>query len=119
MMQICLDEIEKMQARHADGSISAPSELLSPSAHLIQMEETPDAYFHLRKYGDGPTPVSEHELWRRLSGKHVFTFGKFALLRTPTSVATFSWGRQVMRMILPLRKELPLSPKNRSLNGNI
>ncbi len=119
MMRICLEEIEKMQARHADGSISEPNEVLSPSAHLIQMEEIPDAYFHLRKYGDGPTPVDENELWRQLSGKHLFTFGKFALLRTPTSVATFSWGRQVMGMVLPLRKDLLLSPNDRSLIGNI
>ncbi len=119
MMHICLEEIEKMQARHADGSISAPNELLSPSAHLIQMEEVPDAYFHLRKYGDGPEPVGEDELWRELSGRHVFTFGKFALLRTPTSVATFSWGRQVMGMVLPLRKDLLLAPNERSLIGMI
>jgi hypothetical protein len=73
----------------------------------------------LRQIGEGPPPIAEEQLWNDLAGKHVFADGKFALLRTPKSIATFSWGRQVMGMVLPLRKDLLLTPNERSLIGNI
>ena len=61
MMHVCLDEIEKMQARNADGEhLCMPGEfLVPPTAHDSRWSCSPDAYFHLRKYGDGPTPVDE------------------------------------------------------------
>jgi hypothetical protein len=47
----------------------------------------------------------------------VFDIGKFAVVRSERSVATFSWGRQVMGMVFPLRKDLLLTPNDRGMIG--
>jgi hypothetical protein len=56
-------------------------------------------------------------LWKELAGRWLFEYGKFGVMRTDHSVATFSWGRQVMGMVLPVRKDLLLTPCDRGLVG--
>src|SRR5947208_12258451 len=68
--------------------------------------------------GEGPAPVEEAQLWK-LSGVHVFEAGKFAVVRSEKSIATFSWGRQVMGMVMPLGKDMLLTPNDRSLIGQV
>jgi hypothetical protein len=69
--------------------------------------------------GEGPAPIAEKDLWTQLAGNHFFSFGKFDVLRTDHSIATFSWGRQTMGMAMPLSKDLLLTPYDRSLIGNV
>ena len=63
--------------------------------------------------------MSEEQLWKNYAGRHVFDAGKFALVRTPRSISSFSWGNQPMAMVMPLDKDLLLSPNERSMIGSI
>lgn len=119
MARLCLETAEKMLARNKDGGIYASDETFFASSQAMLLELYADAYLFARSYGEGPAPVSETQLWKELAGQHVFEAGKFVLVRTDHSVATFSWGRQVMGLIFPLRKDLLLTPNDRSLVGNI
>jgi hypothetical protein len=107
-----------MAARTApNGAALLPEEYRRPVSQAMTLEWNTQAYLLMAERGEGAEPVPEPELWAALSGKHVFENGKFAMLRTPHSVATFSWGRQVMGMVLPLRGDLLISPNARSLIG--
>jgi len=117
LARISLDVAERMAARDPDGGIYAPGEYFFPSTQHSLFDWTGQAYLLLRAYGDGPEPVSEETLWKNLAGRFVFETGKFAVLRSSTSVSTFSWGRQVMGMVLPLQRDLLLAPYERSLIG--
>ena len=119
LMRISLDAAEKMIARTPDGGIDLPDEVLVATTHPVLLELYADAYLHLRAMGDGPEPVEEARLWKDLSGAHVFEAGKFAVVRNERCISTFSWGRQVMGMAMPLRKDMLLTPNDRSLLGQV
>jgi hypothetical protein len=128
LMRISIETAEKMLERSSASrspagetgqGIHLADEVLVPASHSILLELYADVYLYLRALGEGPEPVDEAQLWKQLSGTHVFSAGKFAVLRTEKSIATFSWGRQVMGMVLPLRKDLLLTPNDRSLIGNV
>ena len=119
LMRICLETAEKMLARSADGGIYADGETHFASSQAMLLELFADAYLLMLAHGEGPPPVDEEALWRQLSGEHRFDAGHFLISRTPRSVATFSWGRKVMGMVLPLQKDLLLTPNERGLIGTI
>ncbi|MEA2707551.1 MAG: hypothetical protein QOF78_152 [Phycisphaerales bacterium] len=117
LMRLCLDTTEKMLARSADGGIYADGETIFPSSQAMLLELFADAYLLLRASGEGPPPLDETQLWKELAGAHRFDAGRFIVVRSQKSVATFSYGRQVMGMVLPLQKDLLLSPSDRGLIG--
>lgn len=119
LMRLCLEATERMAARTPDGPLFLPDEYFFPSTQHYVVDMLGDFYLLLRGWGEGPEPAAEEELWRELSGRHVFETGQFALVRTPRSVSTFSWGAQVMGMALPLSKDLLLNPNERSMIGMI
>lgn len=119
LLRLTIDTTERMMARNADSGLFLSDEVLVPTSHAIPAELFADVYLLLRALGDGPAPVADDKLWPALSGKHVFANGNFAVLRSAHSVATFSWGSQVMGMMIPLRKDLLLTPNERSLIGSI
>jgi hypothetical protein len=114
---MCVETAEKMSARHADGSLFESDEVTVPTGYAIPAELFADPYLLLRAFGERSQAVSEQELFRHLIGIHVFDAGKFALVRSDHSIASFSWGEQVMGMVLPLQKDLLLTPNERSLIG--
>lgn len=120
LMRISIDTCEKMQSRSGQaGGIQPPDEVLVNISHGILFELYADAYLILRASGEGPEPVDEAELWKQLAGTDVFDSGKFAVVRTEKSIATFSWGRQTMGLVMPLRQDILLTPNTRSMIGSI
>jgi hypothetical protein len=119
MMCECLRVLQAMAARTPDGPITLPSETEFASSQAMLLEWPAQAYLLMAQGGEGPPPTPAEQLWQKVAGKHVFTNGKFAVFRTPTSVSTFSWGRQVMGMVLPLRRDLLLAPNVRGLIGEV
>jgi hypothetical protein len=118
-MRIGLDTTEQMLARNEGGAggIYAPGETIFPSSQAMLLELFADAYLLLRAHGDGPVPMEEAELWKWLAGARRFDAGQFIVVRTETSVATFSYGRQVMGQLVPLRRDLLVTPNDRGLIG--
>ena len=119
LMLICLDCLEKMQARNSDGSVFLPEEFSFPPTQSGTAEILANVRHLLAEYGTGAPAASEETLLKNYSGRHVFEAGKFALLRTTRSVSSFSWGSQPMGMVMPLDKDLLLSPNERSLIGTV
>ncbi len=119
LARISLDTAARMIARDPNGGIYAPGETIFASSQSMLFNIYADAYLILRSMGEGPAPISESQLWQQLSGNHLFTSGKFDVLRTDRSIATFSWGRQIMGMALPMTKNLMLTPNDRNLIGMV
>jgi len=118
LFRVCLETVEKMARRNPDGGVYYPGEYFFPSTQHSFFEGCSKSYYLLRSRGEGPKPVSEKQLWKDLSGAYVFESGKFAIMRTSRSITSFSWGKAVMGMALPLQKDLLVSPFERSLIGS-
>ncbi len=112
-----LDAVTRMAARNPAGLIYAPGETRLSSDQHMTLEYMAHTYALMAQLGEGPAPLPDEQVWRELAGSRVFGAGRFGLARTPDSIATFSWGAQVMGQVLPLRKDLLLSPEGRGLVG--
>jgi hypothetical protein len=119
LTRVCLETMRRMAARDPNGSIVLPIETIFPSTQALSLEWPAQAYLLMAQLGEGPEPVPPSRLWKEVAGRHVFESGKLGLLRTERSVATFSWGAQVMGMILPLREDLLITPNPRGLIGYV
>lgn len=119
LLRANLDTMRRMAARTPRGSLYLPTETKLASDDAMALELPAHAYALMAQLGEGPSPVTESQLLTQLAGRHVFESGKFAVLRTPHSIATFSWGAQVMGQILPLRRDQLLSPETRGLIGYV
>jgi hypothetical protein len=119
LLRLSLDATEKMAARDPKSTIVSPHQVLWPATESIIAENLATTWLLLSAHGEKVTPTPEAELWRELSGKFVFDNGKFAVLRSPHALATFSWGPVVMGMVQPMQKDLLLTPYPRSLIGTI
>jgi hypothetical protein len=113
----CIECTELMAARSPDGGLNTPEEYFFPSTQHYTLEGLVSAWLLMAGHGEGPDPVSEEKFLGDMAGLHLFSAGSFGLLRTSHSVASFSWGRQVMGMVMPLEKDLLLAPNERSLVG--
>lgn len=114
-----LEVNELMMARSADGGVFLPEEFKFPSSQSDTLEMYMAVFLAIAAKGEGAAPVDEATYWRDLSGVHLYEAGKFAVVRTEHSIATFSWGDQPMGMVLPLQKDLLFSPNERNLIGLI
>ena len=119
LARLNLESAEKMLARGSKFGMHFPDETIVATTHAVNVELYADPYLLLRAAGEGPPPVEEAKLWKDVSGTHVFESGEFAVVRSEHSVATFSWGRQFMGMVMPLKKDLLLTPNDRGLIGII
>jgi hypothetical protein len=128
LLRFSLSTMQRMAARDSNGGppIMSAGETAGKSIanyfHSFQsivLESPAQAYLLMAQFGEGPEPISEEQLWARLSGRHIFEAGKFGLLRTKQSISSFSWGSEVMGLVLPLRKDLLLTPNARGLVGTI
>jgi hypothetical protein len=119
MMNIDLQTAEKMAARNAAGPIVLPEETVFASTEHFILEGFARSYLLMLQDGEGPPPMEENAFWKSLLGLHRFDSGQFALLRTNKSVSTFSWGRQIMGMVLPFQSDLLLTPNERSMIGMV
>jgi hypothetical protein len=115
----CFATMQRMAARTPSGAIYLPEETKLPSDQAMALELPAHAYALMAERGEGPAPVPLAKLMADLSGRHVFAEGKFAVLRTSASIATFSWGAQVMGQVMPLRENQLLAPEARSLVGYV
>ncbi len=114
-----LDAVTRMAARNPSGLIYLPTETKLPSDQHMTLEYMAHTYALMAQLGEGPAPLPDEQVWRELAGSHVFQAGRFAVARTADSIATFSWGAQVMGQVLPLRRDLLLSPEGRGLVGYV
>lgn len=119
LLRANLATIQRMAARAPRGSVYLPSETKLASDDAMALELPAHAYALMAQLGEGPAPVTETQLRAQLAGRHVFASGQFAVLRTTDSIATFSWGAQVMGQILPLRRDQLISPEPRGLIGYV
>jgi hypothetical protein len=119
LLRISLETTEKMAARDRQSTIVSPNKMLWPATESIVAEYAATAWLMLSAHGEKVEPTPEDQLWRELSGKYIFNSGKFGVLRTPHALATFSWGPQVMGMVVPLQKDLLLTPYTRGLVGTV
>ena len=119
LARICLETIECMAARNPDGALFLQDEFFFASTQHMFFELACQAYLMLRTKGEGAPPISEKELICQLAGTYLFESGEFAILRTPNSVSTFSWGARTMGMVLPLQKDILLTPYESSLVGTV
>lgn len=117
LMRIVLQTAEKMAARNPSGPIVLPTETQFASTQHSLFEGLSQSYLLMLQSGQGPPPMDENALWKSLLGLHRFDSGQFALLRTEHSVSTFSWGRQIMGMVLPFQSDLLLTPNEHSIIG--
>jgi hypothetical protein len=117
MMRIVLKTAEKMAARNPNGPIVLPEETVFASTEHFILEGLARSCLLMLQDGEGPPPMDENALWKSLLGLHRFDSGQFALLRTEHSVSTFSWGRQIMGMVLPFQDDLLLTPNEHSMVG--
>ncbi|HEX8523891.1 MAG TPA: hypothetical protein VF669_16675 [Tepidisphaeraceae bacterium] len=117
LARVCLNTATKMISRDADGGIYLDTETRFASSQSMLLDLYCEAYLILRAAGEGPAPISETQLWQQLAGNHLFSFGKFNVHRTDHSIATFSWGRETMGIVMPLEKDTLLTPNVRSLIG--
>jgi hypothetical protein len=125
LMHVCLETAEKMIARPGNASatnaesaaVYSRDETNFASSQAMLLELFADAYLLLRARGEGAPPVEEKQLWHDLADVYRFDAGRFAVLRTDHSVASFSYGRVPMGLVLPLQKDLLLTPNVRSLIG--
>lgn len=109
---------ERMIARGPQFGIYQPGEYSFPSTQMLALDRAlVMPYLFDGLLGAAPPPEPAEDLWRDLAGSHVFEAGKFAVHRTPRSIATFSWGGQVMGMVFPIREDLLINPLEGSLVG--
>lgn len=119
LMRQSLEAVRRMAARDPRGLIYLPTETkLSSDQHML-LEYLAHTYALMGLRGEGPAPVSDEELAWSLAGTRVFQFGRFGIVRTKDSIASFSWGAQVMGQVLPLRPDLLFSPEMRGLIGHV
>ncbi|MGI8905664.1 MAG: hypothetical protein ACR2IE_04140 [Candidatus Sumerlaeaceae bacterium] len=111
--------VERMRARDDNGGVFLPEEFSFPSTQPFTLEMLALMFHAVGMLGEPVQPVSEETYRASVAGLHPFSAGKFALLRTQNSIASFSWGKQVMGMVMPLDKDLLLSPNERSMIGRI
>lgn len=116
LMRNTLETYERMIAR-SPGTLHLPEEQASAAMPHSLLDWGSMAYLLMKSHGVGPEPLSEGQLWRDLAGAHLFHAGRFGLLRTPRTIASFSWGRQVMGLVLPFARDLLLAPHERSMIG--
>jgi hypothetical protein len=119
LQRACLATMQRMAARTPAGSIYRPEEIKLPSDQAMALELPAHAYALMAERGEGPAPVPLAQLMGNLSGRHIFAEGKFGVLRTPTTIATFSWGAQVMGQVMPLGLNQLLAPEARGLVGHV
>lgn len=119
LMRRSLDTVLRMAARRPNGPVYLPEETKLASDQHMVLEYAAHVYALMAQLGEGPEPVPDTQLWRELSGSHIFPSGKFGVMRTKDSIATFSWGAQVMGSVLPLRDDLLLTPEGRGLIGYV
>lgn len=119
LMRQALDTVQRMAARNPDGPVYLPGETKLVSDQAMVLEYAAHTYALMAERGEGPAPVGESEFLSAQAGTRIFPQGKFAVIRTPHSIATFSWGAQVMGMVLPLRRDLLMTPESRGLIGYV
>lgn len=114
-----LQTAEHMMARTENGGMFLPEEFSFPSTQAFTLEMYAMVHLLLKHTGDAVEPLPAEECWESLGQQSVFSAGKFGVMRTGHSIASFSWGDQPMGMVLPLEKDLLLAPNERSLIGSI
>lgn len=117
LMRMSLESCEAMAARDGTGGIYLPEEYFFPSTQHYILKMFGETWLLLRQYGEGPSGPSLESLFESLAGLYVYPSGKFAVYRTGQSAASFSWGNQVMGQVLPLAKDLVVTPNERGLIG--
>lgn len=109
----CLDTLEKMQARSADGAIFHPEEFFFPSTQTDIICELGKAWLMLQMADDIPNAYRERLGVRRMDS------GKIILNRTPHVIHTFSWGKTILAQFVPNRLDRIVSPHLRSGIGHV
>jgi unsaturated rhamnogalacturonyl hydrolase len=119
LMRESLVAVRRMATRDPRGLIYLPTETkLSSDQHML-LEYLAHTYALMGQRGEGPAPLRDEELTSSLAGTRVFQSGRFGAVRTTDSIASFSWGAQVMGQVLPLRPDLLFSPEMRGLIGHV
>jgi hypothetical protein len=108
-----------MAARAPDSGIFMPEEYFFPSTQHGTLDMMAHIYMTHASRGCGPSPVSQEQFNKNYSGGHIYEAGKFGLMRTNRSIASFSWGRRVMGMVFPLQNDLLWSPYELSMVGSV
>lgn len=119
LMRQSLDAVQRMAARNPRGLIYLPTETKLSSDQNMMLEYLAHTYALMRLRGEGPEPEAVEKLPSDLAGTRLFRSGRLGVVRTTDSIATFSWGAQVMGQVLPLRPDLLLSPETRGLVGHV
>ena len=119
LLRQSLDAVRRMAARQPTGSVYLPDETKLASDQAMVLEYLAHTYALMAQLGEGPAPLSADALATALAGRHVFPDGRVGVLRTRNSIATFSWGAQVMGTVLPLQPDLLLTPEPRGLIGYV
>jgi hypothetical protein len=119
LLRLSMETARRMMARHPDRGFYAEGEDDGPITEDYLFENMANAWLVMAAHGEGPEPVPEDRLWRDLRGLYLFEAGKFGVLRTEQSVASFSWGAQVMGMVLPFQRDLLVTPNERGLIGDV
>lgn len=119
LMRLSLDTLGRMAVRTPRGPIYLPGETKLPSDQHMMLEYPAHVYALMAERGEGPAPEPAERLWSGLAGVRLFESGRFGVARTPRSIASFSWGAQVMGCVVPLGSDLLLAPEARGLIGYV
>jgi hypothetical protein len=113
VVRVCLEAVERMQARNPDGPIDVPEESVYRGTRQAIFAELGRCWIMLQTAGqiaDRPQP---------LLGIKRLDSGKIILHRTPKAVHSVSWGRVVMAQCIPWRLDRVVSPDKRNGVGRI
>jgi len=109
----CLDTLEKMQARQADGAVFHPREYFFASTQSDLLRSLANAWLTLQLAGDIPdTPKAR-------VGVRRWEQAKVILNRQPGAIHTVSWGAKIMAQCVPNRLDRLVSPHERNGVGGI
>ncbi|MHC4538075.1 MAG: hypothetical protein ACYS6K_29455 [Planctomycetota bacterium] len=118
LADVALDTLERMQKRNPDGRIFAPGEFVlypKPEPHVGVQIAKALMFTKLWPPVDRAEPIDK--VWEKLLGPRIFEDGRFAMIRTKSSISSFAWGPVMIGQTVPFALDPIINPYPHSLIG--
>ncbi len=118
LAHVALDTIERMQKRNPDDRIFAPGEFVlypKPEPHAGVQIAKALMFTKLWPPVEKAEPIAK--VWEKLLGPRIFEDGRFAMMRTKSSISSFAWGPVIIGQTVPFTLDPIINPYPHSLIG--